>query len=494
MIKNIDQLSTLLEGKYKIGKLLGTGPFSSVYRAERVSDGKQITIKFIDLPNKEAFARLNREINLMRRFPPSPNVVNFIDGQISQDNQTAISVSEFVDGPSLKELVESRKNGIPEEVIVSISRQLCLGVAHLHEHEILHRDIKPSNIFISSSGCVKLGDFGLVVSALKEAQRQDITSTGDFVGTLLYIAPEIIKGLKASIQTDVYAIGFTIAFVILGKYPLPHDTFVEVAYSIIEGSAFKEISESLPPEWREVINGLLTVRPEDRIGSAEDLISIINNTFSQPESSDIQVVGDFLRKIDHTRALSFEPPRIITSPAEPEEEKSIRELVKSLATQIDQVKSAVSDITAIFSRDDLFKSNGYPLPHDRLELNIDKTFDIIRRRLSVTWRFGLAMTIVLFVLFTTMAALAVIFGIFFQKSLWGIVFGSSSVFSLLTVIVWRPMDKMLFTTIATQQLELIHISYQKSLTGTREERREAFRDVSRQLDSLIIRVSSKPKS
>lgn len=491
-----DPLSALPKGKYKINRLLGKGAFSKVYLAELISNGQQVVIKLLDLPNKEAFARLDREIRLMKNLPPSSNIVVFFEGLISTDFQTAILVSEFVDGPSLKELVETRNSGLPEEVVVSITQQLCSGVKHLHGHRILHRDIKPSNIFISSSGRVKLGDFGLVISALYE-EEEDITSTGVFVGTLLYLSPEIIsRPKKATIQSDLYSLGVTILYMILGHNPFRDVSILDFAKAITNGSVFRNLPESFSPHWRRSLATLLAPKPEDRISSVDELISVLKNTFKQPEAKDIHIVANYLRKIDHTKALSFEPPRVVTSAVKLESGKPIPELMRSLGAQISQIESTISDITASFSRDNLqpLSNDISKQPADRIELSIDKTFEVIRSRLQLTWKFSLIMTIILFVLFTSMVVLTVIFGVVYQKSLWGIVFGSSGALFLLTVLLWRPMDKMLLTTMTTQQLEFIQVNYQRALSGTHAERREAFRDVSSQIDSLIARVSLKLRS
>ena len=181
---------------------------------------------------------------------------------------------------------------------------------------------------------------------------------------------------------------------------------------------------------------------------------------------------------------------------EPEDHDSLTNLVRSLASQMAMVQSTVANITTSFKKED------YPLQQLSSigptsigpEQRIEATFDAIRKRLGLTWRFSLGMTFILFATFITMVVLAIVFGLIYQKSFWGILFGGTSVLSLLTVVVWKPMDKMLFTTIATQQLELIQLNYQRALSGTREERREAFRDVSAQLDSLLAKVTITSKA
>jgi serine/threonine protein kinase len=162
---NLDPFTILPKGKYEITGILGKGTLGSVYRGRHTVTGKDIVLKVMNLPDREAIARMEREISIMRKLPRSPFIVNLIDGYISPDAQIAIIVYEWIDGLTLQALVDNRKTVFPEQVIAIIARQLCMGVSYLHKNNIIHRDIKPSNVLISLSGQVKLTDFGLAVSA-----------------------------------------------------------------------------------------------------------------------------------------------------------------------------------------------------------------------------------------------------------------------------------------------------------------------------------------
>jgi uncharacterized membrane protein YcjF (UPF0283 family) len=160
-------------------------------------------------------------------------------------------------------------------------------------------------------------------------------------------------------------------------------------------------------------------------------------------------------------------------------------MLKSLANQVHQMQAAVSDMTARFaiatpeSRDEGLTE---------IELAVRSTFAQLSRRLGLMWKTSLVMTCVLFSLFVVMVILAAVMGLVYKQSTLSLVFGAGSAASVFTVILWRPIDKMLMVTVATQQLDLVKINFQRALNGSAAERREAFKDVSAQLEALLERV------
>ena len=498
MMDDTEQFEALFKAKYELSRALGRGAFGTVYHARNKTTGEEVVLKILHLPDHEAIARVDRELAVMRDMPSSPHIVRLLDSHISPDGRTATFVSEWIDGPTLQSLVEECGFGLPGSVTAAIARQLCEGLAQMHDKNILHRDIKPPNILISSNGLVKLADFGLAVSTSHKSILSTITTityASSFVGTLRYAAPEIISADRAGWPSDIYALGMTIAFMLFGQISLSDVSIPHLLSRITKGSFVKELPESLATEWKAILSSVLDPRPENR-PSAHELRSRLDIAFPRSDPDDAKAVRDFLQKTGASIAPQPRPPSVVSSAAQPKDEGSLLELVRSLAKQLAKVEAAVADITASFSRTDLQPSSpvASTAMTTTLEARIDSTFSAIRARLAFTWRFSLAMTFVLFAIFVSMVVLAVVFGVLYQKSFWGIFFGSSSVLSLLTVVVWRPMDKMLFTTIAIQQLELVQVNYQRALSGTRDERREAFRDVFTQLDSLLARVTGRSRS
>jgi serine/threonine protein kinase len=487
----VDPLKIIPEGRYEISHALGRGAFGTVYRGRRLATGDDVVLKFLHLPNAEAVARIDREIAVLKAIPHDQHVVSFDDGFLSPDASSAVLVSEWIDGPSVQSLVEAHAQGLPTRVTVAIARQLCAGLSHLHQYHIIHRDIKPSNVLISKDGVVKLVDFGLAIGASAGTLSSGITTVGSFVGTLRYAAPEMVMGQLFSSASDVYALGVTILFMILGRPPLPEATVPYLLREISRGAVLADLPESQKAAWGAILSPTLDIQPEKR-PSTMQLHSVLSEAFPLTAQDDTTVVAEFIREAGALRPPPPQPPRVVTSAPEPEGDDSLPNLVRALASRIAKVQSAVADLTASFARGDL--------PSQQVSANVpsavgpeqkvEVAFDAIRRRLGLTWRFSLGMTFILFSTFVTMIVLAIVFGLVYHKSFWSILFGGTSVLSLLTVVVWRPMDKMLFTTIATQQLELIQINYQRALSGTREERSEAFREVSAQLDSLLAKVTS----
>jgi len=490
MNPNFEIFSLLPKGAYEVNDLLGRGAQGSAYAANLVDTGDQVVLKTLQLPNAEALSRLEREIRLMRRFKQSPHLVSLIDAHVSIDNRAAILVSERVDGPSLQNIIETAKRGLNENLVVAIAKQVAKAISVLHQEGILHRDIKPSNVLISSQGLVKLSDFGLVISEIK-TDEATITNVTDFVGTLRYTAPEIIHGSAASKSSDMYAIGLTVLFIIFGRNPLPDSSLFDLVASITSGNIATELPEQFSAKWDKVLQALLDPNPEKRLNSGDELSKMLDDILPMTERSSINAISKFLKEIGHVGTPSTDPPRVISGLGGKEDGDSIQELIRSLSAQVGQLGAVVSDITATFSRNTLNSAIAinYNGKSPTLDAKIDGTFETIRKRLRNTWQIGLMMTLILFGLFVAMISLAVIFGLVYRQSFWSFIFGSSSVLSLLTIVIWKPMDKMLMTTVATQQLELIHVNYQQALSGTREERREAFRDVFKQLDALLIRLS-----
>ena len=485
--------SILPKGRYEIRKLLGAGAFGQAYTGRDLLTGIPIVLKLLLLGTGEARARIHREIDVLKRMRPSPGVVSMIDAYLSPDGKGAVLVSEYIEGPTLEHLVERHGSGLPDVVIAAIARQLCGGLNHLHGQGIVHRDVKPSNIVIANDGAVKLLDFGIAVSIPSERQRDStITSVGNFVGTMRYAAPEMLSGNAYGDYSDIYALGVTILFMLLGRQPFEHASFPFLVTQALKGEFISELPESLKSSWGGILSQVLDSDPEGRPLPYE-LRAMLEGAAPPTNEDDETIVAGFIQSGGQFREPPPNPPTAISSEPQPDNGDPLKAAIQSLAIQIHEVQAALADVTAIFRSRELVGvaavsgTPALPAPEERIEA----TFATVRRRLELNWRISLTMTFTLFSLFVAMLVLAVVFGLVYEKSYWGLLFGGTSGLSLLTVLLWKPMDKMLFATIATQQLELVQLNYQRALSGGREERREAFRDVSTQLNALLTKTSKK---
>lgn len=159
-------------------------------------------IKFYDIQNAKARMDYLKEVSLLQQVK-HPNIINFNISFIER-NELFI-VLELADGGDLSKLIryfQKKKRLMPEQMILKYFTQVCSAVEYIHSKRILHRDIKPANIFMTSDGCVKLGDFGL-----GRFFSQNTRDAHSIVGTFYYMSPERIQESGYSFSSDVWSLG-----------------------------------------------------------------------------------------------------------------------------------------------------------------------------------------------------------------------------------------------------------------------------------------------
>jgi serine/threonine-protein kinase len=201
-------------GPYRLEELLGQGGMGLVFRAVREGEGTAVALKLlkVDLSEDETYKR--RFIHEARSASEvaHEHLVPILDaGEI--DGRPFLAVA-FVAGQTLEKKLEA-EGALPLEAILRLTAEVASGLAALHEHGLVHRDVKASNILLDSDGAAALTDFGLA----KGAAYTVLTRPGQVLGTLDYMAPELIKGQPASPASDIYALGCTVYECVAGKTP-----------------------------------------------------------------------------------------------------------------------------------------------------------------------------------------------------------------------------------------------------------------------------------
>jgi hypothetical protein len=229
----------VVAGRYRIVSPLGRGGMGEVYRADDVRLGQPVALKFLPAPlggDEGRRRRLLDEVRLARQVA-HPHVCRVWDvGGV--DGQDFLSM-EYVDGEDLASLLR-RIGRLPEDRALRMARELCAGLAAVHDQGILHRDLKPANVMVDGRGHVKLADFGLA------ATLEDLASADVRSGTPAYMSPEQVEGREVTARSDVYALGLVLYELFTGEAAYPAQTLGEAA----------ERSQKPPPSATRRVPGL----------------------------------------------------------------------------------------------------------------------------------------------------------------------------------------------------------------------------------------------
>lgn len=252
----------LLASRYRIVALLGKGGMGEVYRADDLTLGQAVALKF--LPDEAArdeslLERFRNEVRIARRVS-HPNVCRVYDvGDV--DGHTFFTM-EYVDGEDLASLLR-RIGRLPGDKALDIARQLCAGLAAAHGKGVLHRDLKPANIMLDGRGQVVITDFGLAGVA------DDIRGNEIRSGTPAYMAPEQLAGKEVSTRSDIYALGLVLYEVFTGKRAFA-DKLVGVAHASGDRTPSRPSSvvKDLDPIVEKVILRCLEAEPGARPATA----------------------------------------------------------------------------------------------------------------------------------------------------------------------------------------------------------------------------------
>ncbi len=250
----------LVAGRYRVIALLGRGGMGEVYRADDLSLGQQVALKFLPQASTDEFTleRFRNEVRIARRIS-HPNVCRVFDiGQT--DNQVFLSM-EYVDGEDLSSLLR-RIGRLPSDKAVEIARKICAGLAAAHDKGVLHRDLKPANIMLDGRGEILVMDFGLAGIA---HEIEDVRS-----GTPAYMAPEQLAGKEVTVRSDIYSLGLVLYELFTGKAAFDGKTLEEIVRVRRDSTPSRPsaLVRDLDPVVERAILHCLEADPADRPGSA----------------------------------------------------------------------------------------------------------------------------------------------------------------------------------------------------------------------------------
>jgi serine/threonine-protein kinase len=272
-VRQVHSLGDTFAG-YEVEDVLGRGGMSEVLRARNPKLGNVVALKLLapELAEDETFReRFVRESRIAASLD-HPNVLPIHDA--GEADGVPYIAMRFVDGPNLGELL--RRGELPVGHAVSIVGQVASALDAAHERGLIHRDVKPANILIDryfgpdAAPHVYLADFGVAKHTLS---RSGLTTTGEFVGTIDYVAPEQIEGKQVDARTDVYSLGCVFYECLTSRKPYDRDSNVAVMYAhLMEAPPVpSEAREGLPAEVDAVVAKALAKNPEERYATCGEL-------------------------------------------------------------------------------------------------------------------------------------------------------------------------------------------------------------------------------
>jgi serine/threonine protein kinase len=270
-----ERITTLKVGDivagYRIDGVLGSGGMGQVYLARDTQLHRTVAIKLVD-PRRQSSQDLVREARLAASLDhPAICTIHGVDYL----GEEPFLVMEHVKGRPLSKVIRGRRS-MSVTTALDFARQIVAAVAHAHDRGVIHGDLKSSNIMVGPDGRITILDFGLARRAGGAAKEIETThaATSGASGTVPYMAPEIIRGQQATVQSDIWALGVLLFEMVAGRRPFAGGTPYEMASNILVNQRTRMESLVHGPI-RQVIDRCLSVDPAGRYQSARELASAL---------------------------------------------------------------------------------------------------------------------------------------------------------------------------------------------------------------------------
>ncbi|MEO6260273.1 MAG: serine/threonine-protein kinase, partial [Thermoanaerobaculia bacterium] len=334
-------------GRYEVVRELGKGAMGIVYLAKDPLIGRLVALKTIrpaahsdDDETKEFQQRFVREAQAAGILN-HPSIVTVHD--IGQDEPSGMSfiAMEYVEGQNLKELL-SQGRPLTFEQIGDIIAQVADGLDFAHAKGIVHRDVKPANIIMLEGLRAKITDFGIA----KITSGGNLTTTGQFLGTPNYMAPEQIKGAPIDGRTDLFSLGICLYECLTHRKPFGGDSLTSISYKIVHEAfpPLHEINPQIPEGYEEVVAQCLAKEPGKRYQRGRDVAAALRAVIRgekpvkpfDPLLAEATVItrdrsGDRLPTVEVPFPEASLPPEAVGSPLDTQPQPSGR--ISSVGTQ-----------------------------------------------------------------------------------------------------------------------------------------------------------------
>jgi serine/threonine-protein kinase len=260
----------LIDQRYELRKLVGSGGMADVYLACDEVLGREVALKLLKAryaENEQFVERFRREAKSAAALS-SPYVVPIFDRGETDDGTYYITM-EYLPGGTLKDRMATT-GVLRPQVAAEVALQVAEALRAAHVRGVVHRDIKPRNILVSGSGHVKVADFGIA----RATEATTISDAGDIFGSAKYMSPEQAEGEQVGPASDLYSLGVVLYEMLTGRAPfeieVPAD--VPIRHAVAPPRPPKEIDPEVPEALDAITMRLLATNPDDRYGSADEVV------------------------------------------------------------------------------------------------------------------------------------------------------------------------------------------------------------------------------
>lgn len=272
---------------YQVSSLLGEGGMGKVYLATDTLLGRTVAIKNlnVNLTSQPQFLeRFKNEAKTLARLS-HPNIAllyNYL-----QKDDDYFMVMEYVEGQNLDQLIR-KKNRLPYQLVVPVMLKVLEGLSHAHAKGILHRDIKPANIMLTKDNDVKLMDFGIA----KVSDAAKLTQASRVIGTIEFLAPELIEGKDPSEASDIYAVGVTIYEMLTGKLPFTGKSDYMLMQEIVKEKPVnpQKLNVAVPKPLSDLVLKALEKKQEKRFLNAKNFLQALKAAYPELHEIDSKYI------------------------------------------------------------------------------------------------------------------------------------------------------------------------------------------------------------
>ena len=260
----------ILADRYRLTEQIGMGGMAIVYRAVDLRTGHNVAVKVLRPEfneDSEFISRFQREAEAASKMTHH-NIVNLLD--VGMDGENRYLVMEYVQGKTLKEVIQERGK-LNAPLACQIAIRILSALEHAHRNGIVHRDIKPQNILVHADGHIKVADFGIA----RIANSSTLTKGDNVMGSVHYFSPEQARGEGANATSDIYSTGIVLYEMLTGRVPYDGDNPVAVAMQHLHATPvpIQNLAPDVPPAVVRVCMKAMEKNPAMRYQTARDMAS-----------------------------------------------------------------------------------------------------------------------------------------------------------------------------------------------------------------------------